>query len=82
MVYVTIPGGVQVNKRDAGNTEKYKVLKDEIERLWAMKAVILIPVVVGSLGIILTGFEKYIAAIWIEMRVKHAQKTGWYLEKL
>ena len=71
-----------MNERDAGNTEKYKVLKDEIARMWGMKAVILIPVVVGSLGIILTGFEKYIAAIGIEMRVKHKQKTGWYLEKL
>ena len=71
-----------MNERDAGNTEKYKVLKDEIARMWGMKAVILIPVVVGSLGIILTGFEKYTAAIGIEMRVKHKQKTGWYLEKL
>ena len=32
-----------------------------------MKEVIVIPVVVGALGAISTRFEKYIAAIWIEM---------------
>ena len=33
-------------------------------------------VVTGALGAILTGFEKYIAAIGIEMKVEHAQKTA------
>ena len=44
--------------------------------MWDMKEVIVIPVVVGSLGAILTGVEKYIAEIEIEMRVEHAQKTA------
>ena len=35
---------------------------------------ILTPVVAGALGAISTGFEKYIAAIGIEMRVEHAKK--------
>ena len=39
-----------------------------------MKEVILISVVVGALGAISTGFEEYIVAIGIEMRVEHAQK--------
>ena len=34
------------------------------------------PVVVGALDAMSTGFEKYIAAIGIEMRVEHAQKTA------
>ena len=34
------------------------------------------PVVVGALGAMSTGFEKYIAAIGIEMRVEHARKTA------
>ena len=41
-----------------------------------MKEVIVIPLVVGALGAISVGFEKYIAAIEIEMRVEHAQKTA------
>ena len=40
-----------------------------------MKEVIVIPVVLGALSAIWTGFEKYIAAIGIDMRVEHPQKT-------
>ena len=69
IVDVTIPGDERVNEREVGKIEKYKLLKDEIARMWDMKEVIVIPVVVGALGAISTGFEKYIAAIGIEIRV-------------
>ena len=39
-----------------------------------MKEVIIISVIVGALSAISTGFEKYIAAIGIEMRAEHAHK--------
>ena len=44
--------------------------------MWDMKEVLVIPVIAGALGAISTGFEKYIAAIGIEMRVEHAKKTA------
>ena len=63
IVDVTTPGDVWVNDRDVGNIESWKCL-------------IVISVVAGALGAIPTGFEKYIAANGIEMRVEHAQKTS------
>ena len=63
-----------MNERKVGKIVKCKVFKDGIAGMWGMKEVIVIPVVVGALGAISTGFEKYIAAIGIEMRVEHAQK--------
>ena len=74
IVDVTIPGYERVNKRKVGKIIKYKVFKDGIARMWGMKEVIVIPAVVGALGATSTGFEKYSAAIGIEMRVEHAQK--------
>ena len=59
-----------MNKREAGKTEKYKVLEDEIARIWGKKEVMVTPVVVGALGGISTGFEKYITAIGIEMKIE------------
>ena len=56
--------------------EKYKLLQDEIAIMWGMKEVTVIPVVIDALGITSTAFEKYIAAIGIENRVEHAQKTA------
>ena len=66
IVDVTIPGDERINEREVGKVEKHKVLKDEIPRMWDMKEVIVIPVAVGALGAISTGFEMYIAAIGIE----------------
>ena len=62
-----------MNQRQVGNIEKYKVFNYEIARMWGMKEVIVVPVLKGTLGAISTGFEKYIAAIGIEMRVEHLQ---------
>ena len=74
IVDVTIPGDERVNERKVRKIVKYKVFKDGTARMWGMREVIVIPIVVGALGAISTGFEKYIAAIGIEMRVEHAQK--------
>ena len=71
IVDVTIPGDERLNEREVGKIEKYKVLKDQIPRMWSMKEVIVIPVVVGPSGTISTGSEKYIG---IEMRVKMHKK--------
>ena len=65
-----------MNEREVGKIKEYKVLKDDIARMWDMKEVIVIPVVVRALGAISTDFEKYIAAIGIEMRVEHARETA------
>ena len=65
-----------MNEREVGKIKEYKVLKDDIARMWGMKEVIVIPVVVRALSAISTDFEKYIAAIGIEMRVEHAQETA------
>ena len=75
IVDITIPGDERVSEREVGKIEKYKVLKDEIARMWNMKEVTVIPVVVGALGAISTGFEKYITAIGIKRSVEHAQKN-------
>ena len=69
IVDVTIPGDVRVNKRGIRKIEKNKMLKDEIARMWGMKKVTVVPVVVGALSSISTGFEKYVAPIGIEMKV-------------
>ena len=43
-----------MNEKEVGKMEKYKMLKDEITRMWGMIKVIVIPVVVGALDAIST----------------------------
>ena len=47
-----MPEDVRLNEREVGKIEKYKRRKDQIARMWGMKEVIVIPVVVGALGAI------------------------------
>ena len=65
-----------MNETETEKIEKNKMLKDELARMCYMKKVTVIPVVVGALGAIPTGFEKYVAAIGFDMKVEHAQETA------
>ena len=75
IVDCTITRKLQVKEREVEKIEKYKKLKNKIARMRDMRKVIVIPVVVGALNAISTGFEKYVAAIGLEMKVENAQKT-------
>ena len=52
------------------------MLKDEIARVWGVKKVTVISVIVCALGGISDGFEKHVAAIRIDMKVEHEQKAA------
>ena len=45
-------------------------------RLWSMRNVEIIPVVVGALGAVSKQFEAYVEVIGIKMNIEHAQKTA------
>ena len=71
IIDLAIPGDTRVCDKKRGKIEKYNLLKDKIARLWQMKKVVVVPVVVGALGIITTKFEKYIESLGIEIRMEH-----------
>ena len=45
---VAISGDKRVCDKEREKIEKYSLLKDEISRLWQMKKVVVIPIVVGA----------------------------------
>ena len=76
IIDVTILGDTRVCVKEREKIEKYSLLKDKIARLWQMKKVIVIPIVVGALGTITTKFEKYIESLGIEIRTEQVQKSA------
>ena len=54
--------------------EKYTLLRDEIARLWQMKKVVAISIVIGALVTITTKFEKYIEGLEIKIIIKHVNE--------
>ena len=76
IIDVEIPGDTRVCDKKQEKVEKYNLLKDEIARLWQMKKILLIPIVVAALGTITTKFEKYIERLEIEIKIEHLQKSA------
>ena len=50
IIDVTISGDIRTCDREREKIEKYSFLKDKIARLWEMKKVVAIAIVVGALG--------------------------------
>ena len=56
--------------------QEKQLVEDAIARLWQMKKVVVIPIVVGGLGVTTTKFEKYIESLGIKIRIEHVQKSA------
>ena len=56
--------------------EKYQLLKDEIAKLWRMRKVIVVPVVIGALGAVSVNFKEYMKRIGVNVRLEVIQKTA------
>ena len=76
IIDVAIAGDTRVWDKEREKIEKCNLLKDEIARLWQVKKVIVIPIVVGALGTITTKFKNYIESLGIEIRIEHVQKLA------
>ena len=66
---------VIINK-ELEKLEKYQLLKDEIAKVWRMRKVIVVPVVIGALGAVLVNFKEYMRQIGVNVRLEVVQKTA------
>ena len=57
--------------REAGKIEKYKMVTDEISRMWCIEKATVNPV-----GVSATGFEKHFAAVEIEAKRSTCTKNS------
>ena len=73
---MAVLGDTRVYDKEQEKIEKYSLLKNEVAKLWQMKKVAEIVIVVGVLGTIATKFEKYIESLGIEIRLQHVQKSA------
>ena len=50
IIDMAIPGDIRVSKKEKKKIERYQELKKEIKRMWNIRSINIIPVVVGTLG--------------------------------
>ena len=76
IIDVAIPGDDRVKDKELEKVEKYQLLKDEIEKVWRMRKVIVIPVVIGALGAVSVNFKEYMKRIGVNVKLEVIQKTA------
>ena len=75
LIDMSIPTERNTSLKTTEKLSKYKDLEIEIQRMWGMKTTT-IPVVVGALGLIKKGMEKYVKQIPGNIRVQEIQKIA------
>ena len=76
IIDVAIPGDDRVKDKELERLEKYQLLKDEIAKVWRMRKVIVVPVVIGALGAVSVNFKEYMKRIGVNVRLEVIQKTA------
>ena len=76
IIDVAIPGDDRVKDKELEKVEKYQLLKDEIAKVWQMRKVIVVPVVIGALGAVSVNFKEYMRRIGVKVRLAVIQKTA------
>ena len=74
IIDVAIPGDCRIREKEIEKIEKYQNLKKELKRLWSLKKVEVVPVVVGALGCISKGFSGWMDTLGIKLNVGMVQK--------
>ena len=75
IIDVAIPEDKRIIDKEKDEIEKYQNLKREIQQLWNLKKIDVIPVVLEALGSVAKNFEKYVDKIGIKMDLHTVQKT-------
>ena len=66
----------RVDEKEQEKVEKYQDLKREIGRMWGIRKVQVVPVVIGALGSVPKGFDKWIEKLDIPCNIVDMQKTA------
>ena len=67
---------VRVGEKESEKVKKYQEMKREIGRLWKLKHVEVVPVVIGALGSVTKDFERWINKLGIAFNIGVVQKTA------
>ena len=76
LIDIAVPGDVRVEEKEEEKVTKYQCLAREVKRLWQLKSVNVIPVVVGALGTIPKKLELYLEKRGTEVPGSLLQKVA------
>ena len=76
IVDIAVPADRRVEEKEQEKVGKYQDLKTEIGRMWGIRKVQVVPAVIGALGSVPKGFDKWIEKLDIQCNIVDMQKTA------
>ena len=77
IIDVAVPGDARVASKEIEKLTKYQDLSIELQKLWEMRKVKVVPIVIRAIGAVPEGISKYLKEININnVKVKHLQRTA------
>ena len=76
IIDIAIPGYERVKDKEHEKVEKCQLLKDEGAKVWRMRKVIVVPVVIRALGTVSVNFGEYMKRISANMKLEVLQKRA------
>ena len=76
IIYIAVPRDSRVGEKELEKMEKYDDLKREIKRMWTMRKIEIIPIVVGALGAVSRNLNNWIEKLDVHIRVELLQNTA------
>ena len=60
IIDIAVPADVRCSEKKIDKVDKYQDMKREIGRIWQMRSVNVVPVMIGALGSVTRKFEKWL----------------------
>ena len=76
IIDIAIPGDMRVSEKEKEKIERYQELKTEIKRMWNIRSIKVIPVVVGALGSTSKKLKKCIEELGVVISTALLQKIA------
>ena len=76
IIVITMPGDAQVKDKELEKKEKYQFPQEEIGKLWKLKKVTVVPIVIGTLGPVSNMLGKYTGKLNVTIRIEVIQKAA------
>ena len=76
IIDIVVPPDVRVEEKEKEKVEKYQDSKKVIRRLWKLRIVEIVPVVIGALGSVSAEFNRWLGKLGIICNVGVIQKTA------
>ena len=75
IVDIAVPGDTRIKTKEEDKILTYQDLKREIKKLWNLRSVKVVPIVVGALGAVTTDFQKHLDEVDCDLSISQIQKT-------